>query len=166
MNETIRESYKNEKEIIRICSLSKKKDIILLWGYYAGGFSGIVFELEVDEMQSDIDLIAEVNYVDELPLITMKDGVFSLSPQELFLIKTKFWEHEHEVRILSHKKHVEAQLKKVILGYHITDDNERRIRCLVDLKNSQSEEPILIEKQRISEKDIFARPLESTQAGV
>jgi len=86
----------NQKNEYRICSFSSKKALKnpLMWGYYAGGFKGVVIEIEAPEGG---DLGAQiVDYKNELPEIHGDEDAI----RKVLTTKLKRWKHEAEYRFL------------------------------------------------------------------
>lgn len=102
----------------RICSFCREHTNPVLWAYYANGFKGVCFEVELDE--SICPPIAEVNY-DDRDLYLPGDsesfrGVFHLV---ILTKKLTAWVQEKEVRVLTDREYVEgpcAQITAIMLG--------------------------------------------------
>lgn len=150
-----------EKSAYKICSFSKEKALgnPTLWGYYAGGFKGIVIELVVND-----DEVCKVKYVRDI----QSCGTFNPDNVERILsTKLTPWKHEVEYRFLrriEHNKNVIGNITAIYFGnpygnvlnkheifeynQHLKDygefrgklietANEKKIKCfLVDIEGS------------------------------
>jgi hypothetical protein len=73
----------------------------LMWAHYAGGFSGIALEYEIDEKKYDLRKI----YYDGIPCISniQVEGILhdKLLPQDIGILKRKenYWNYEGEWRL-------------------------------------------------------------------
>lgn len=109
----------DEKQNLKVCSLSKTFDSHLLWSHYAGGFDGVAIEVELpDEHPS----IKEVTYRGVFAHVAMPNGgdPFQLA-NEVLSSKYQEWEYEKEVRVLQHDEwfHLDKPVKRVIAGHRM-----------------------------------------------
>jgi len=114
---------------IRFTSFTDSYKNELLWSHYAGGFTGVCFEYELDEKIFDIQKIL---YSDRIKLTLEKlEDIHSrkVLPQELGILrtKTKCWEYESEYRLYGNiddnNKYINARPTKVIMGTRKFDYN-------------------------------------------
>src|ERR1700676_3010725 len=108
-----------EKEELRICSLSEVNDIDLLWAYYANGHRGVAIGVTIDE---SIYTVKTMKY-EGLLSITNYDEEF-LTAKEILSHKLGNWRHEKEERVFTrNEKFVNVEIKEVITGKSMNEDN-------------------------------------------
>jgi hypothetical protein len=117
-------SHKNIEECLesernKICSLSATLTDVRLWSYYAAGFTGVCFELEVSE---DTPALYPVSYSESLPKFC-DSPLLSPHSHQVLSCKTNHWEHEQEYRIISENSFfsVTGKLKAIYLGERVSD---------------------------------------------
>ena len=83
---------------LRVCALSKSFNNHLLWAHYAGGYTGIAIEVDLEDRD-----ITEVNYDDNF--IFLSELIDKGSPEDaarqVLAKKYKAWSHEEEVRLIT-----------------------------------------------------------------
>jgi hypothetical protein len=89
-----------------ICSLSSSWDSNLMWAHYAQSYQGVCIGFELDESEFEVIGIDNVNYQDSkiaLPMnfIELDEVERQKYYKEVSYTKSKEWEYEKEVRILS-----------------------------------------------------------------
>lgn len=126
------------KNSYRICSLSKTSTDVCMWAFYGDSGKGVCLEVEPvgnSVWKGPLD----VNYVDDLPSI--ESLVERLGPFEaienILNTKLKRWETEQEIRFLNPAglEQLPIIIKKVILGYNISDYHRKKIKRLVSRIN-------------------------------
>ena len=89
----------SQKEMYRICSLSKRINNSLMWAHYASSHTGVAIELKLRQ-----DSLFPVTYNPKLPRVNLEfldaDGDRSEIVKKLLLNKTACWKYESEVRLL------------------------------------------------------------------
>lgn len=110
-----------EKCQIKICSLSRTFDSLLLWAHYAEGFTGVAIEIDLPDNNNSIK---PVTYERGFAKITQDD--FNIrNPDELadmvLLHKNHVWRYENETRIRQREEwfNLENSIKSVIVGHRI-----------------------------------------------
>lgn len=104
----------------RFTSFTRDYKNELLWAHYAGGFTGVAFEYELDEYKYDI---RAMNYEgkanldrSQIAAIVKKDA----APQdfEVLLSKARCWSYEQEYRLFSKscETYITAKPTKIIFG--------------------------------------------------
>ena len=82
----------------RVCALCKSFNNHLLWAHYAGGYTGVAIEVELEDRD-----VTDVIYDDNF--IFLSDLVDRGSPddaaRQIFAKKYKAWSHEEEVRLIT-----------------------------------------------------------------
>lgn len=108
------EDLKDKKQKTYICSLSKRKDIGIMWTHYADEHKGCCIEFEVTAKSwQRID----VEY-QSLPAEILATSSLS----DILKIKSKQWNYEEEVRYIKTAKQREAlsiNIRRVFLGYKL-----------------------------------------------
>jgi len=81
----------NGKDKLRICSLSKDKNNILMWSHYANGHRGIILGVEIDQQKYEIE---EITYSG---IEVVKDININLNtPKQILSSKINSWSYEDE----------------------------------------------------------------------
>ena len=129
----------------------------LLWAHYAGGFSGIAFEYELDEKKNDIRLIDYTGKacVTLEQLQKIAEGINP--PQDFGILKTKAkcWIYEEEYRLFGsiNDEHYLNNItpKSIILGPYdsihsdIIEDISRKYGIAISYLNKDEEDNYCIE---------------------
>ncbi|AVW95469.1 DUF2971 domain-containing protein [Vibrio parahaemolyticus] len=114
------EKVERAKTPLRVCSLSKTFDEHLLWAHYAGGFSGLAIEFEIDPGAPEVvdmeyrGVFANVNSDDERDPNSIAKEVLSS--------KYSAWSYEKEVRILTTDTFYKLKhpITRVIVGHRMS----------------------------------------------
>jgi hypothetical protein len=93
-------------EVIGILSLTEKCDHLLMWAHYANNYKGFVIEFdEKHELfnpqrfpAGSFGGLRKVEYSDIRPT---NHSLMEMTPEDIFLIKSKEWEYEQEWRMLA-----------------------------------------------------------------
>ena len=126
-----------------ICSLTEKKDDILMWSHYAENHSGICLEFKVTT-DSLFGSAQKVKYDESYPVIRRFDSSAQQQFDSSFLTKSKQWEYEKEWRII---KKIENQqnfkfpkhlLTGVILGCKVTYEGRKQVLQWLKEGNSKA----------------------------
>jgi DNA-binding HxlR family transcriptional regulator len=126
--ENMKETLKNRKQKLRICSLSEKPDDTLMWSHYADGHSGVVVGVEVDDFKYDIRSIT----YDGPARVTQHRADPDIA-KEILSHKLEAWEYEEEVRVFVDSKHyVEVDLELIVCGRSMSNQDKSIINDLVD----------------------------------
>ena len=141
------EAMKEEKERIRICSLSETENNALMWAYYADGHRGVV--IGVDVAKEGID---RVEYVESLDFDPYPSSTVEGVAREILLKKLHAWAHEKEVRVQARHPFIPVTVKRIHLGLRLSQEREALIRRLVDGLCPD------VQVTRISERDLDIRP--------
>ena len=136
------------KKEYKVCSFSGEKGFKnpAMWGYYAGGFKGVVIEIEYSDENSKIE---KVNYLDEIPN--------NQDIKNILLRKNKAWELENEYRFLD--KNLNTNFVKIgsitaiyfgnPYGWLVNSRNIQAKRVFVDYNNFRKDIIKICEDQRI-----------------
>lgn len=115
---------RSEKNDLRICSLSRNYDNILMWAHYADSNNGCCIECEVT---SSPDLVEEVpvNYVNHIEPAALLAPI--QAARQILSRKLECWKYEDEVRYLkqvpkdSNKtKFVKIKIHRIYLGIKLS----------------------------------------------
>jgi len=107
---------------IRFTSFTAKSTDVLFWAHYAGGFSGVTFEFNLNENKHDI---REIKYDGKpsLSLDTMQkviDKEVTAMGTDILVSKSESWVNEKEYRLFhevdSQKPYFEIEPNKIIFG--------------------------------------------------
>lgn len=113
-NKLAREILQQGREY-RICSLSKSFDNHLLWAHYAGGYTGIAIEVEVED--NDIHKVAYSDdclyYSDLLKERIPADEALTRILSRKYLI----WSYENELRIITKEEYYPVKyISRIVVG--------------------------------------------------
>jgi hypothetical protein len=100
---------------LRVCALTKSFNNHLLWAHYAGGYTGVAIEVELDDAD-----VTEVVYGDEFIFISQL--IDSCSPEaaarQVLARKYKDWSYEGEIRLITSTEFYKLThpISRVIVG--------------------------------------------------
>jgi len=104
---------------LRVCSFSKTFNNHLLWAHYAGGYTGVAIEVDLDESE-----ITYVTYDDDY--IFLSDLIQRHSAEQaavsILSRKYKAWSYEEEVRIITRSEFfgLARPISRIIVGSRTT----------------------------------------------
>ena len=123
----VRELIKNQKEKLRICSLSKVTDNELMWSHYAEGHRGVVIGVTVNESKHKV---IPVKYAG-LPQVG-RMSIHNFTAQDILSHKLKVWAYEKEVRVFVRgKQYVDVKVEEILLGRSMSTQDIGFIKKLV-----------------------------------
>lgn len=155
INDDIFENVTNN--MVGICSLSSKRDDILMWSHYTNSHAGVCIGLSTKVLglvQENLFLnkriifdLEKVNYSDSIPSINFYDSMIETSNstkdlQTILLTKSNQWSYEDEYRLFIHRHpdQVVAAGPKliscIILGCKMSKDDEDAVMRSVKLNGS------------------------------
>lgn len=142
-----------QKNSYRICSLSKTSTDVCMWAFYGDSGKGVC--LEVEPIANRVwKGPLEVDYVDDLPSVeylTERMGIVQ-AIEKILNTKLKRWETELEIRFLNPagQEHLPIIIKKVILGYNISDYHRKKLVGFINKINRdrENERQIIIEDMK------------------
>ena len=115
----VRELIENQKEKLRICSLSKLPDNELMWAHYAEGHRGVVIGVTIDENNYEV---VPVNY-SGLRRIRRID-ISNSTAREILAHKLTVWSYEKEVRVFVDSMfYVDVNVEKIIAGRSMSNQD-------------------------------------------
>jgi len=134
--------FKKRDPIYGICSLTSKKDNLLMWAHYADSHRGICIGFDSSQLSASAHRIIEkVNYSDCFPKIKMFDEGYE-SWGSLITTKSKLWEYEDEYRITkiygARKlfKINDLAFKEIVFGCKISQKHREEIISIAKSKDS------------------------------
>jgi hypothetical protein len=130
------EAIKDFHSRLGIYSLSLTFSNELMWSHYAGSHAGFCIEYEVEKLKggaliNDSVIEIEVNYQDEVPLITYKDIGSETLLKKMFATKSVRWNYEKEIRLIydtcSLKSYHSSALTGIYFGIKAPDDIKQKL---------------------------------------
>jgi hypothetical protein len=125
LHKDILAKLKEEKEILRICSFSRKCNDSLMWAHYANGEKGIAIGIKEECLAFPV--IRNVNYSGIMEHVTANTMV-----QDILSCKNQEWCYEQEVRVFTKKEYINIEIEEIIMGSRITSEHEKIIKKLKD----------------------------------
>ncbi len=123
----------NEKNSVKILSLSKGYDNFPLWAHYASSRKGVCLEYTIDDdnLPNDI-LLSDIKYGQDFPSID-SDNDFRHNAIHVLSCKLFPWSYEKEVRLFSFGdepfvSNPAIQLTGIIIGALAGNENQKRFR--------------------------------------
>ena len=127
LDSDVRELIQNQKEKLRICSLSKIPDNELMWSHYSEGHRGVAIGLSVVESKYKI---VPITY--DGPARVGRLDIHNLTAQDILSHKLDVWAYEEEVRIFTQNvQHVDVIIEELILGRGMSTQDIGFIKKLV-----------------------------------
>ncbi len=114
------EILRSEKNDLRICSLSRSFNNILMWAHYADSNNGCCIKCEVVSSPDNVEEIS-VDYVPHVEPLAHLD--LPQAAKQILSRKLECWKYEDEVRFLKHvpkdsnkTKFVKIKIHRIYLG--------------------------------------------------
>lgn len=127
LNQTIRNRLLEDKTGLRLCSLSKVKNNLLMWSHYTNGHRGVVIGLKV----TDSDCVIKPIHYDGLASIHQQD-FNEQTVIEILSHKLAVWNYEEEVRVFVNNRYfITIEISEVITGLAMSNADFGFIRELV-----------------------------------
>ena len=127
-----RRAIRQEKDRLKVCSLSRNPLNTLMWSYYAGGHTGVVIGVSLRKSRNGDQKRVPMNYEEVLSLGAEHTSAGpSRNAIGILSQKQKAWEHEEEERIFTRNEFVNINIRKIYLGCKIGAADEELIRKLV-----------------------------------
>lgn len=139
-DEEYNQLIQQEIESLRVCSLAKDMNSIMMWAHYTNGFRGVCIELEFDEsvfephkvIYGPFNPIPSSNYKG---MLGNEEVTTALEWAKYSLLgKYETWAYENEYRILTNEMFIEHGFKitAIYLGTQIAKVYEHTLKCIVD----------------------------------
>jgi hypothetical protein len=119
------------KSRLNICSLSKIHDSTLMWSYYASAHKGIVMGVEVDSDSPGVVSIQDVNYTSNTVFEPFAGSDPEIEARNVLTRKLTPWEHEKEVRILTHATFVPISIRSIHIGCKMEKSTSELVKKLI-----------------------------------
>ncbi len=130
VSEDLIKTIKGEKDKLRICSLSRTPSNLLMWSHYADGHHGVVIGVEVAPKHE----IRPVNYNGRLNLNAahLLRYLNNETAKMILTHKHEAWRYEEEERVFLSDGtfFVEAEVKEIVLGTRMCNQDKSLIRSL------------------------------------
>ncbi len=127
----IRDKLLEEKEELRICSLSKSKDNLLMWSHYAKGDRGVAIGLKINDNDYKVKPIKYNGF----PCI-YNQNYNNLSAINILSHKLEVWDYEEEVRVfVNNQQFINISIIEVIMGSRMDDSDKSLVRNLINKIN-------------------------------
>jgi len=127
LDKEIRDKLYDEKQRLKLCSLSKVNDNELMWFHYADGHRGVAIGLRINEKQS---IVKPIEYTG-LTHIKSQD-YNSQTAIEILSHKLEVWNYEEEVRaFIENEKFITVQIEEIITGRKMSDLDYEFIQQLI-----------------------------------
>jgi hypothetical protein len=124
----IKRMLKSEKEKLRLCALSRRPDIELMWAHYANGDRGIAIGATVDSNKYEV---RDIKYQCSTPRIG-RHNLDASTATDILSCKLDSWKYEEETRIFVKKSQfIKVQLHEIIIGHRMPDKDRAFIEKLV-----------------------------------
>lgn len=120
-------NIKDGKENLKICSLLKKQNELLLWAHYANGSRGVNIGVEITGHNLDI---RNIIYGDAPTISAYLDA--GRTAKEILTHKHDSWNYEEEVRVFATNSYVEILVKEIILGEKISSHHKSLVKKLAE----------------------------------
>lgn len=131
LRRNIREKLRDQKEELRICSLTPMNNNELMWSHYANSQKGVAIGVLIDPLKN---LIRDIQY----------DGIHYLrdndynnhTAMEILCHKLEVWSYEKEKRVFtSTKQFIDVKVKEVVLGRSMSNQDISLVSELVNSIN-------------------------------
>ncbi len=116
---------------LRILSLSKRNDDLLMWSHYSNGHRGVCLGFAASKTDVFFGRALPVQYSASRPVFDPEDDNFKAS-EKVVLTKSEHWTYEGELRILEpNGKRIytfpPGDLRTMIFGSHVSDSDRTRL---------------------------------------
>lgn len=131
LNIDIRNQLYEEKNNIRICSLSRVNNNELMWSHYANGQRGIAIGVEINRQKYQVK---QVQY-NGLPYI-QNHNLNNHTAIDILSNKLEIWNYEEEERVFIYGRHfINVKIKEIILGRAMSNYDNGIVRDIVEKIN-------------------------------
>lgn len=122
------------RDSVRVLSVSKKHDHILMWSHYSDCHRGICLELTFERGTMFYNNAREVSYEEAFPSLNFFETLKRPAENTSWLLRKHMdWKYEQEIRVLGPPSKTglfeipKNALTKVFLGSRVSDDNRRLV---------------------------------------
>lgn len=139
----------NNKDSVKLASLSETNDNILMWSHYAANHSGICVEYLMSEIINATSCIFPVIYSECMIGISQLYPRADIGIIKQFTTKAHIWSYEREWRIISPNETnnyldssemgIKLKIKpnKIYLGMNISSENEKMINLKIPVSTKK-----------------------------
>jgi hypothetical protein len=131
LDKRILRKLSHDKENLRLCSLSRKKDNELMWSHYAEGHRGVAIGLTIDNNKYNVRPIkyTGIHYLNG-------GQIEQDTPIEILSHKLNVWSYEEEERVfVTDKFYVDVDVKELITGRAMSNQDYSFIKEIVEKVN-------------------------------
>lgn len=131
LDQDLKEKIYNNKQELRLCSLSKTHSNFLMWSHYSDGHKGVAIGVRIDDRRYTAK---QIEYLENLRYFDNSDGLDALS---ILCCKINLWEYENEVRVFSTggTTFIDVIVEEIHLGSKMSNQDVSFIRSLVEKIN-------------------------------
>lgn len=135
LDKSILRKIKDDKENLRLCSLSRKNDNELMWSHYSEGHRGVAIGLTIDKEKYDVRPIQYTG------LAYLRNGnIENDTPREILSHKLNVWAYEEEERVfVKDKFYIDIQIHQVITGRAMSNQDYSFVRDVIERINPSIE---------------------------
>jgi len=136
------ENLTSQKNKFKVCCLTDIYGVKnpALWGYYAGSFRGVAFEIQCDD-----DYIHQITYAKDIPSIPDTTDTNLI---KALTTKVKPWKHEREFRFINKTEKEKNEIGKIIALHCFIPYNEVDNRIQIH-NSSKSIKTYLVNLRRL-----------------
>ncbi|MEJ1400504.1 MAG: DUF2971 domain-containing protein [Candidatus Sedimenticola sp. (ex Thyasira tokunagai)] len=129
---------KDEKERkLKICSLSRDPNNELMWAHYANGHRGVVIGVEIDNQKYDV---RPIEYDGPSYVRMAHQNGHLETAMRILSHKLDVWHYEEEERVFVRgENYVHAQIKQVIFGRRMSNQDKSLVKKLVQAVSPDTE---------------------------
>lgn len=123
----ISHKFRKFADSIRFTCFVEAIDNHLMWAHYAGGFSGVALEYEIDQA---IHTVAKIDYkgiphVAKEAMEKVLNGEIHITDTGVLKTKDAFWIYENEWRVFETSNYIIAKPKALIVGPKLSESSEQ-----------------------------------------
>tara|TARA_A100000171_G_scaffold23606_1_gene21941 strand:+ start:1068 stop:1646 length:579 start_codon:yes stop_codon:yes gene_type:complete len=135
LNSSLRRQIRDEKGLLRICSLSRVNNNELMWSHYADGQRGIAIGVRIDNTEYDV---RPVRYNG---LAYIREQAYDHNTAtEILTHKLEVWNYEQEERVFVRDQHfVNVTIESIVTGRRMSNLNISLVRELIEKINPELE---------------------------
>jgi len=131
LNETVRDKIEEEKNSLRITSLSRINDNHLMWAHYADGHKGVAIGISIDGTAYDV---RDIKY-DGSIVVNGRD-YSSRTAIDILSHKLAVWKYEEEIRVFQRgRQYIDVKIIEIILGHRVSNQNVGLVQDLISKVN-------------------------------
>ncbi len=134
----------SQMKALRVLSLTCDSRNWLMWSHYANGHTGCCIELGMTKYSRLSP--KPIKYVDKLPIRR-----YINTGEDLLCYKSKIWEYENEVRVLTKSPFVKIVIKSITFGYRVSDKDFSLLKKMICKITPELENKII----RIKKEDLL-----------